>query len=350
MNSAFQISSYDYPLPEEQIAQFPAKKREESRLLVLDREKASISHERFTSILKFLKKGDCLVVNNSRVFPARIRCKKPTGGKIEFFLLHYPEISGHGHAKVLALYKSSKPVKVGQTFSPGPYLTISPLEMRQNGQVLLQLSYEGNLIDVLSEAGEMPLPPYIRRPAEASDTERYQTVYASSTGSVAAPTAGLHFTKHLLKEAAEKGIQVTSITLHVGYGTFAPIRAEDIREHKIHSEWVEISEKAVRTIQDAKKGAGRIVAVGTTSVRSLEYVQKVFGKIRKFSGSCDLYIMPGHKFRAIDAMITNFHLPRSSLLVLVCAFAGRRLILDAYMEAIKKGYRFYSYGDAMFIT
>ncbi len=350
MSGRFRISSYDYPLPKDQIAQFPAQNRDESRLMVLSRKNKAVFHERFPAILNFLQKGDCLVINNSRVFPARINCRKQTGGKIEFFLLHYPEATGPGTARVQALYRSSKPIKQGQIFSPGAHLTISSLEIKQNGQVLLNLSYDGSLKRALEKTGQMPLPPYIRRPVQNSDIERYQTVYASATGSVAAPTAGLHFTKALLERAEKKGIRLASVTLHVGYGTFAPIRAEDIREHKIHSEWVEISHEAAQVIEKTRQKGGRVIAVGTTSVRTLEYVSKIHGSIREFSGHCDLYIMPGHKFQAVDAMITNFHLPRSSLLVLVCAFAGRKLILEAYMEAVKKGYRFYSYGDAMFIV
>ncbi len=349
MNDEFHISSYDYLLPQEHIAQYPVENRDQSRLMILDRNRGTIRHERFSRILKFLKKGDCLVTNNSRVFPARIRCRKPTGGRVEFFLLHYPEETDPGHARVQALYRSSKPVKTGQIFAPAQCLEISPIEIRQNGQLLLQLAYEGSLERALKEAGEMPLPPYIRRPSESSDIERYQTVYASSTGSVAAPTAGLHFTRALLDEVGKTGIQTTSITLHVGYGTFAPIRGEDIRKHKIHSEWVEIEEEAAQTIRKTGEKGGRIIAVGTTSVRTLEFVYKTCGGIQKFCGSCDLYIMPGHEFQAVDAMVTNFHLPRSSLLVLVCAFAGRQAILEAYGEAIRNGYRFYSYGDAMFI-
>ncbi len=350
MSHDFHISKYDYHLPLEQIAQYPVEDRDASRLLVLDRKTGTVSHERFSSILQFLSQGDCLVINNSKVFPARIKGRKATGGKIEFFLLHYPKVTGQrGRAKALSLYKSSKPVKAGQVFDICPGLEIKVSETLGNGHLLLDLSYKASIDEALKKAGKMPLPPYIKREPDTLDTERYQTVYASSTGSVAAPTAGLHFTKGLMEKAKRIGIRVASITLHVGYGTFAPIRGEDIRDHKIHSEWVEIDEEAAAAIQETRDAGRRVVAVGTTSVRSLEFVRQRCGKIKKFSGECDLYIVPGHRFLATDALITNFHLPRSSLLVLVCAFAGRKRILSAYREAVKKGYRFYSYGDAMLI-
>ncbi len=350
MNRKYHISAYDYHLPPGQIAQYPARHRDASRLLVLDRKTGVVSHERFQGILKFLRKGDCLVINNSRVFPARITGRKPTGGKIEFFLLHYPEkTDDSGRARVLALYRSSKPVREGQIFDMGPDLKISAVKMEQNGQVLLDLFHNGSLDSALKNAGQMPLPPYIKRQAEALDIDRYQTVYASSTGSVAAPTAGLHFTDTLLAGAEKMGVKAASVTLHVGYGTFAPIRVTDIRNHEIHSEWVEIGEDAARVIRETQKSGGRLIAVGTTSVRTLEFVRQTCGKIKRFAGSCDLYIIPGYQFRAVDGMITNFHLPRSSLLLLVSAFAGRKHVLSAYREAVERKYRFYSYGDAMFI-
>lgn len=350
MNPEFHIGRYDYHLPPEQIAQYPARDRDSSKLLLLDRKTDAVSHEKFQSILKFLKKGDCLIINNSRVFPARITGRKPTGGRIEFFLLHYPEKTDDSErARALALYRSSKSVKTGQIFDMGPGLKISTVKMASKGQVLLDLFHNGNLDDALRNAGRTPLPPYIKRRAEALDIERYQTVYASSTGSVAAPTAGLHFTKPLLDMVEALGVKTASVTLHVGYGTFAPVRCEDIRKHSIHSEWIEISDDSARIIRETQKRRGRLIAVGTTSVRTLEFVQQTCGEIRSFSGNCDLYIIPGYEFRVVKGMITNFHLPMSSLLLLVSAFAGRKRILSAYREAVKMKYRFYSYGDAMFI-
>jgi len=350
MTGNFRLDSYDYHLPAEQVAQFPEEQRDSSRLLVLERESHSIIHDTFSSILKYLNKDDCLVLNNSKVFPARLLGRKSSGGKVEIFLLHYPEKTDTpGLARGLALYRSSKPLKTGQAIYIGQELKLTILGRKENGQVELELTYSGSLQDALEKAGKMPLPPYIKREADSSDVTRYQTVYAASTGSVAAPTAGLHFTRKLLEKIRAKGVHIAYLTLHVGYGTFAPIRTNDIRDHKIHSEWVEINAASAETIKLARRGGGRIIAVGTTSVRTLEYVAHKRGDIMQFSGNCDLYIMPGHRFRAIDAMITNFHLPRSSLLVLVSAFAGRQTILATYREAIEKGYRFYSYGDAMLI-
>ncbi len=351
MSSEFLISSYDYHLPPEHIAQYPTEDRAASRLLVLDRQTDSISHRKFSEIIGLLREKDCLVINNSKVFPARITGRKPTGGKIEFFLLHYPQETGmNGHARALAMCRSSKPVRPGNAIRISRDLEIIPCEVKENGHVLIDIYYSGNLDNILNNTGRIPLPPYIKRDAIDSDRKRYQTIYASATGSVAAPTAGLHFTRDLLQKAGDAGIRVASVTLHVGYGTFAPIRSNDIREHRIHSEWVEISQETARTIQATMAEGGRVVAVGTTSVRSLEFTWQKNGRIEAFAGECDLYIVPGHRFNVVGAMITNFHLPRSSLLVLVSAFAGRKRILSAYKEAISKGYRFYSYGDAMLIT
>ncbi len=350
MTNEFHLSNYDYRLPPEQIAQYPVEVRDASRLMVLDRETGSLTHTRFSEIWRFLREGDCLVLNNSKVFPARINGRKPTGGKVELFLLHYPEKMEEGHSRVLALYRSSKPVRTGAMMAFGPHLRICPLENQGDGQLLLDLFYDKDLDTVLQEAGQMPLPPYIRRKSETSDTKRYQTVYASTTGSVAAPTAGLHFTESLLSKIKQIGVDMATITLHVGYGTFAPVRCHDIRQHKIHSEWVEVKKDAAKTLLKTKNRGGRIIAVGTTSVRTLEFVHKTFGCIRQYTGPCDLYILPGYRFRLVDAIVTNFHLPKSSLLILVCAFAGRKRILSAYRQAIEKGYRFYSYGDAMLIT
>lgn len=352
MSEIYSLDSYDYFLPEELIAQHPAAARDQSRLMVFDRETGSLVHRYFRHISSELESGDCMVMNNTRVFPARIHARRGTGGKVEFFLLHYPHKSGNdcGTARVSVLTRSSKPLKPGQVFNAGDFLRVEMICRRADGSADVLLHFSSSLDSVLAEAGETPLPPYIKRDVhDPSDASRYQTVYARETGSVAAPTAGLHFTDAVLDALRSRGVRIAEITLHVGYGTFAPVRAEDIREHEIHSEYTVVPESACRIVNETRKTGGRVVAVGTTSVRSLEWAVDETGILHQRHGQCSLYIMPGFRFRAVDAMITNFHLPRSSLLILVSAFAGRDRILDAYREAVRKRYRFYSYGDAMFI-
>ncbi len=352
MKDDFCLSSYDYELPPEQIAQEPSSKREESRLLVLKRQDGTIEHRKFRDIVNFLKAGDCLVLNETKVFPARLLGKKPTGGKLEFLLLQFPSISPEkpGTARAKALAKSSKPLKPGQSFNFSDLIEVTVSDRDTNGQYEITLSYNGNLTEILEKVGQMPLPPYIRRTTEkAIDRQRYQTVYAKELGSVAAPTAGLHFNKALLDSLVKKGVKIAPVTLHVGYGTFSPIRTEDIRKHQIHSEWVNITWDTVSVIEKTRQTGGRVVAVGTTSVRTLEYVFLKKGGLSEYSGECDLYIYPGFKFNVVDAMVTNFHLPRSSLLLLVSAFVGREKILSVYEEAVRRKYRFFSYGDAMLI-
>ncbi len=349
MKTGFDLEEYNYALPPNFIAQYPSEDRLSSRLMLLDRTSGQIRHRLFRDLLDYIDPGDCLVFNNSKVFPARIRGLKSTGGKVEFLLLSFPRETCRGEACGRAIYRSSKALKTGQKISCRDSLEIEILKVYPAGQADIKLRFQGELISVLESCGEIPLPPYIRRPVASSDIERYQTVYAKEIGSVAAPTAGLHFSRRQLDLAREKGIQMAWITLHVGYGTFAPVRATDIREHKIYSEWLSVGEDAVKKIELTHRTGHRVIAVGTTTVRALEATADGAGGIKTYRGLCDLYILPGHCFQVTDCMITNFHLPKSSLLILVSAFAGRDKILSAYREAIKSGYRFFSYGDAMFI-
>ncbi len=349
MIADFSLVEYDYNLPPHLIAQYPLNDRSSSRLMVLDRHTGKVSYRTFRDLLDYMEPGDCLVLNDSKVFPARLNCIKSTGGKIEFFLLHFPRESGNGVAFAKALYRSSKPVRQGQKIHGKGALEIEVLEVNSAGQVDVKLMYQGELLLALKSCGDIPLPPYIRRSPVPSDVEQYQTIYAREIGSVAAPTAGFHFTEEQLLLAREKSINIAWITLHVGYGTFAPVRTSDIREHKIHHEWISVPESTVEKIISIRKKGGRVIAVGTTTVRALEATVNGTGEINAFQGLCDLYILPGRPFQVVDCLITNFHLPKSSLLILVSAFAGRGRILSAYEKAVNAGYRFFSYGDAMII-
>jgi S-adenosylmethionine:tRNA ribosyltransferase-isomerase len=349
MTEYLSLSEYDYNLPSHLIAQYPLSDRSCSRLMVLDRNTGEISHRTFSDLLDYIEPGDCLVLNDSKVFPARLNCIKSTEGKVEFFLLHLPRKNGNGAAFAKALYRSSKPVRQGQKIRCKGSLEIEVLEVGSGGRVDIKLVYQGELLLALKSCGDIPLPPYIRRSPVPSDVEQYQTVYARETGSVAAPTAGFHFTEDQLLLAREKNINIAWITLHVSYGTFAPVRTSDIRKHRIHHEWISVPESTVEKISNTRKTGGRVIAVGTTTVRTLEATVNGAGEIRAFQGLCDLYILPGCRFRVVDCLITNFHQPKSSLLILVSAFAGRDRILSAYKEAVNAGYRFFSYGDAMLI-
>lgn len=362
MNNDFQLSHYDYHLPEENIAQQPSPSREQSRLLVLNCEDDSREHRQFTDIIDYLMPGDLLVVNNTKVFPARIFGRKETGGKVEILLLSFPETllarqteNGWYAVEADVLLKSSKRPREGSQLIFGRQLEATVLELLPNGQVRLELLYDLSagqaLDDLFVQYGQIPLPPYIKRPEGTTedDIRRYQTKYAQQTGSVAAPTAGLHFSEELLDTIRKKKVEIVTVTLHVGYGTFAPVRSEDIRGHRIHSEYIQISPETAMTINDYKKYGSRVWAVGTTTARTLEFTADREGVIRPFQGLCDLYIYPGYRFRVVDNLITNFHLPQSSLLFLVSALAGRERILSCYREAIENQYRFFSYGDAMAI-
>ncbi len=354
----FHIDDYNYSLPSGKIAQCPTAKRDESRLLVVDRKSGKLDDQDFTAIADLFAKGDLLVVNDTKVFPARLEGRKETGGRVELFILGYPPIiekaaGGRAlcRAEITGLVKSSKRPKLGSRLDFSEDLFGEVVEYLDGGKVKVALYFSGSLEDNLARSGRIPLPPYIRRDSgdEAYDQERYQTVYAEKTGAVAAPTAGLHFTDELLERLNEKGVRKTSITLHVGYGTFSPVRVDDIRSHQIHHEYLSVSGETADLVNETIAAGGRIWAVGTTTVRALESAATEVGKVSAYEGECGLYIFPGYTFRVVDNLITNFHLPKSSLLFLVSALAGRGNVMNAYEHAVENGYRFYSYGDAMAI-
>ncbi len=360
MQDDFSLEAYDYALPQENIAQHPSETRDGSRLLVLDRKTTELQHRKFSDITRYFNKNDILVINDTRVFPARLRGRKTSGGKVEIFLLHFPlekpssvDSSTKKYAETTALIKSSRRPAKGSKMEINPDLSCTLLEHLDNGQVKIQLEYpqQLDLIELLSQYGSVPLPPYIERNGgiQENDRSRYQTIYAQHTGAVAAPTAGLHFTEPLFDSLRSRGVEIVSLTLHVGYGTFAPVRTEAINEHTIHQEYISISKETAKKIQAAKKRGGKVWAVGTTTVRALEFAATATGEVSETEGWCDLYIIPGFKFKVIDNLITNFHLPKSSLLFLVSALCGRKTLMHCYNEAIARNYRFYSYGDAMAI-
>lgn len=341
----FDVKNYDYELPESLIAYYPPKERKDSRLLVIDRKTQNFYfHSKFSEIVNYLQKGDLLILNNTKVFPAKLKGKKTTGGEVEVLLLQKPQ---GFKFKTQALIKGRR-IKQGTQILVEKDLEIKVLDKLEGGKFLIELSTQTlPLEEMIYQYGKVPLPPYIKREAEEEDLKRYQTVYAEKEGSIAAPTAGFHFDKNLLEELKTKEIIIKFITLHIGYGTFAPIRVRDIRKHKLEPEYIEVEEEVVEEIRKALVEKRRIIAVGTTVVRTLEFI---FQKgLTPYKGLCDLYIYPGFKFQVVSGMITNFHLPKSSLLLLVCAFAGKELIFKAYEEAIKRNYQFYSYGDATFI-
>ncbi|MCU0614311.1 MAG: tRNA preQ1(34) S-adenosylmethionine ribosyltransferase-isomerase QueA [Desulfobacterales bacterium] len=352
----YNLSDYNYDLPDDLIAQQPMKQRDHSRLLRLDRKSGQVEHRFFHEIADFLRPDDILVVNNTQVVPARLFGTKESGGKAEVLLLEYFDYSrgekSEKNCVFKCLIKSSKRPKPGNVIYFDEDLSATVVN-NENGFFHVKFSCPGNFDDILHRVGKMPIPPYIRRDQKSGDfsgdKKSYQTVYASQKGAVAAPTAGLHFTETLLDNIGKKGIEIVPITLHVGYGTFVPVRASDIRNHRIHSERFDISEEAAQAINDGIRQNLRIVAVGTTCVRTLEYALNEYGQIVPGSDTCDLFIYPGYRFKVVDAMITNFHLPESTLIMLVSAFAGREKILAAYQNAVENKYRFYSYGDAMFI-
>lgn len=338
-------SDYFYELPEELIAQTPVEPRDHSSMLVLDRETGKTQHKHFYDVLDYLKPGDCLILNDSRVLPARIfGTKKDTGAHVEFLLLKCV-----GNNKWETLVKPGRKAKVGAefVFSPG-VLEGKITDVLEDGNRIIDFSCEGNFYTILEELGKMPLPPYITE--ELKDQERYQTVYSHELGSAAAPTAGLHFTKELLKKIEEKGVKIGYVTLHVGLGTFRPVKAENITEHKMHSEHYHLPKETADLINETKKNGGRVIAVGTTSCRTLESVATFNdGKILESDGWTSIFIYPGYEFKVLDGLITNFHLPESTLIMLVSAFAGYEHVMTAYKEAVEKRYRFFSFGDAMLI-
>lgn len=350
------ISEYDYNLPEELIAQMPADKRDNSRMMVLNRKDRTISHKHFYDIVDLIEPNTLLVMNNTKVLPARLIGHKDTGAKIEVFLLKQNSKMQDEHENWEVLIKPSKRVKPDTIIKISDELSVRAIKrLEENGEWLVELIFNGNnVLDVLHRNGNIPLPPYIERKIPNEDLkkldfERYQTVYAKNEGSVAAPTAGLHFTKEILKKLENKGVELAYVTLNVGLGTFRPVQCENVENHKMHSETFEISEKAAEQINRAKAEGKKIVAVGTTTVRTLETAYKKFGCIKACHDHSELFIYPPYEFKVIDNLITNFHLPKSTLLMLVSALAGKDFIFDAYKEAIENKYRFFSYGDCMYI-
>ena len=338
------VSDFDFYLPEELIAQHPLEKRDESRLMVLDKKTGEIEHKRFYDIIDYLNKGDTLVLNNTRVMPARlIGEKENTGGKIEFLLLK--RVEGD---KWECLAKPGKSAREGRRFTFGNgILKAQVIEVLENGNRIVEFYYDGIFEQVLDSLGEMPLAPYIHEKLE--DKERYQTVYSKEKGSAAAPTAGLHFTKELLKKIEDKGVNIVYLTLHVGLGTFRPVKVENIENHNMHSEFYMLSKESAEVINETKKRGNRVISVGTTSTRTLETIGDENGMVKEQSGWTNIFIYPGYKFKVVDNLITNFHLPESTLIMLVSTLAGKENVMNAYNIAVKEKYRFFSFGDAMFI-
>jgi len=339
------VKDFDYDLPEELIAQDPLEDRSSSRLMVLDKKTGEVSHHVFKEIVKYLRPGDCLVLNNTKVIPARLfGVKEGTMAKIEILLLKRRQ-----NDVWETLVKPGKKAKPGTKIIFGDgLLTGEVIDVVDDGNRLIQFSYEGIFEEILDKLGQMPLPPYITH--QLKDKNRYQTVYAKYDGSAAAPTAGLHFTKELLQQVKDKGVDIAEVTLHVGLGTFRPVKVDNVLDHHMHSEFYMVSQEAADKINSAKKNGGRIISVGTTSTRTLEAASDENGMLKECSGWTDIFIYPGYRFKVIDCLITNFHLPQSTLVMLVSALAGREHVLNAYKEAVEERYRFFSFGDAMFIT
>lgn len=338
------VKDFDFYLPQEQIAQDPLEHRDMSKLMVLNRDTGDIQHRIFHDITEYLKPGDCLVINNTKVLPARlIGVKEETGAKIELLLLKRRE-----NDIWETLVKPGRKAKKGVKISFGDGLLVGEIiDEVEEGNRLVQFTYEGIFEEILDKLGQMPLPPYITHQLE--DKNRYQTVYAKEEGSAAAPTAGLHFTKELLEKIQDMGVTIAHVTLHVGLGTFRPVKVENVLDHHMHSEYYCIEESEAKKINDTKKQGGRVIAVGTTSTRTLESATDENGILQAKSGNTEIFIYPGYKFKMIDGLITNFHLPQSTLLMLVSAFSSRERILHAYEVAVKEGYRFFSFGDAMLL-
>lgn len=332
-----------YDLPEELIAQTPLAQRDTSRLMFLDRQSGQVSHRHFYDIVDYIHPGDCLVLNDSRVLPARLLGHRPTGGAIELLLLR-----DLGEGKWECLAKPGKKCQPGQTviFGDG-ILTATVLDVQEDGNRIVRFHYEGIFLEVLERLGKMPLPPYIKE--ELEDQERYQTVYSREVGSAAAPTAGLHFTNELLEKLKNKGVKIAFVTLHVGLGTFRPVKTEDVLDHHMHAELCMIGEETASVLNETKASGGRIICVGTTSCRTLESLVNDDGSFSPKSKWTEIFIYPGYQFKAMNGLITNFHLPESTLVMLVSAFAGREHVLSAYEEAVREKYRFFSFGDAMMI-
>lgn len=336
-------SDFYYDLPEELIAQTPLEKRDNSRLLNLDRQSGEIEHKNFFDIKSYLKKGDCLVLNNTRVLPARIfGLRTDTGSVVEFLLLKQKDTDVWE-----CLAGPGKKAKIGKFFKFSDKLSCEVIDITEEGNRIVKFIHDGEFYAVLSEIGQMPLPPYIKE--KLKDNERYQTVYSKETGSAAAPTAGLHFTEELLDELRAKGVKIAFITLHVGLGTFRPVKVDDVKNHKMHTEEYFVTKEAADIINTTKENGGRVICVGTTACRTVESVAKKYGKMVECSGDTDIFIYPGFEFKVMDGLITNFHLPESTLIMLVSAFAGYENVMNAYKIAVRERYRFFSFGDAMII-
>jgi S-adenosylmethionine:tRNA ribosyltransferase-isomerase len=335
------VDDFHFDLPEQLIARYPLAQRSASRLLVLDGPSGELAHRQFADLLEYVQPGDLMVFNNTRVIPARLFGHKASGGKLEILLERLLD-----SRRVLAHVRASKSPKAGSLIRLEGG---GEAQMLARHDGLFELAFSEDVLPLLERVGHMPLPPYIDRPDEAADRERYQTVYASQAGAVAAPTAGLHFDQPMLDSIRRKGVETAFVTLHVGAGTFQPVRVESIEDHHMHSEWLEVSQSVVDAVAACRARGGRVIAVGTTSVRSLETAARS-GELQAFAGDTDIFIFPGYQFRVVDALVTNFHLPESTLLMLVSAFAGYRQTMAAYAAAVEQCYRFFSYGDAMFIT
>ncbi len=336
-------TDFDFYLPEELIAQTPLEKRDASRLLVLDKATGALEHRHFYELPEFLNEGDCLVLNNSRVLPARLIGTRESGGAVELVLLR-----DLGEGRWECLSRPGRKTKPGtKLVFGGGELSAEVESVAEGGNRIVRFDYDGIFLEVLERLGKMPLPPYIKE--ELDDPERYQTVYSRELGSAAAPTAGLHFTQELLDQIAAKGVKICYVTLHVGLGTFRPVKEDDIEQHEMHSEFCIVPEETARTITETKRRGGRVIAVGTTSCRTLESFANEDGTVNPSSGWTDIFIYPGYRFKCIDALVTNFHLPESTLIMLVSALAGREHVLNAYRIAVEERYRFFSFGDAMFI-
>jgi S-adenosylmethionine:tRNA ribosyltransferase-isomerase len=341
-----QLNDFDYFLPAELIAQEPADQRDSSRLMTLDRQSGTIAETGFAELAGLLRDGDLLVLNDTRVIPARLFGTKESGGRVELFLVKKLIQPGEFWQ---CLIRASKPPRPGTVILLPEGVTAFVEQRFEDEAWIVSFSPAEDFEAWLERSGSMPLPPYIRRAAGKRDRERYQTVFARERGAVAAPTAGLHFTEDLLAAIGVCGVEIVTLTLHVGLGTFLPIRVDDLRNHRMHREYYHIPEETARAVNERKKRGGRVIAVGTTTTRALEQATTGDGKLLAGAGEADMFIFPGYAFKAVDALVTNFHLPKSTLLMLVCAFAGKELLLDAYAEAVQRRFKFYSYGDAMFI-
>ncbi len=343
-----QLADFDYLLPDELIAQTPAKQRDASRLLCLERQSSSVEARQFADIIDYFKPGDVLVVNDTKVIPARLLGNKVTGGKVEVLLVRQHQGRANGD-EWLCLTKSSKPLRVGTVVNFSPGFSAEILEEMATPYRRVRFNCEGDFMQNVEAVGHLPLPPYIKRDDCQDDRSRYQTVFAREAGAVAAPTAGLHFTDKILQQLVAVGVEIVNLTLHVGLGTFLPVRVDDIRQHKMHAELFTIPDKSANTVNLARSEGRRIFALGTTSARALETAATADRKLQAGSGDSEIFIYPGYQFKIVDALITNFHLPKSTLLMLVSAFAGREYILSSYRQAVEQRFRFFSYGDCMLI-